>query len=524
MKNPRTLDELVSLINLRLQSFALSSWEDLRLILRTNYPHFDRNIEATGYSIVHEKKVPENLAHLKTFIKQLNDTLGLGINLAVWRLRCFYIIRFFGLLPVLLFLFVSYMVLGGIATGQSSLLRNSDPFLAFAVLLFLILLLGSLEGLQISITILRLKELDHFSSEYPRAYKLHKKFKSEERVKQFLAGRQLLVIIVVFFAAQLTSFPHMKTFPGTSVEFPPGTDWLQVILLRLGILGALFVLWIGQLIPQFLANKHPIWFLNLPPMGPILELSLIFDSLGFTRPGDWPTKLLKGGEYILPSSRERYSQELQGNGYGILALKKEWDIDVNCAKLCYNSTIVFVKPGFQKVTDWNLELLGGVPRKIYSDAQLLQNEWKENIEADPNRSALIQQSTATEERFANGSTRKHIVHEVVATRGSFKPNDVLQVTTEIECDYASADRIRIPRPTQLIIFRLKVKGNPSIIRGRVKMYKEDEVLGENAILLLDNELPQQRHGETTILEYSSLYPETHVYYDFEWEVEYGRVG
>ncbi len=60
--------------------------------------------------------------------------------------------------------------------------------------------------------ILRLKDLDASRETYRRTFRLHQIFRTERGAERFLAGRQFLVITIVFLIAQLTSFHEAPKF------------------------------------------------------------------------------------------------------------------------------------------------------------------------------------------------------------------------------------------------------------------------------------------------------------------------
>ena len=47
--------------------------------------------------------------------------------------------------------------------------------------------------------------------------------------------------------------------------------------------GALLILWLAQLLPQFIANKNPVFFLDLPGMRAVIRLCLVLQE----RDPDW---------------------------------------------------------------------------------------------------------------------------------------------------------------------------------------------------------------------------------------------
>ena len=95
--------------------------------------------------------------------------------------------------------------------------------------------------------ILRLKDVDASRETHPRTFRLHQIFRTERGAERFLAGRQFLVITIVFLIAQLTSFHDVLTFPLTDVTIPP---LLKPVISDFSLdleWSALIALWIAQL-------------------------------------------------------------------------------------------------------------------------------------------------------------------------------------------------------------------------------------------------------------------------------------
>lgn len=121
-------------------------------------------------------------------------------------------------LAAILLACVAYLVFGNLFGGKSSLVKN--PGIAVLVFVGLLLLLSAVEALHISVAVLRLTDLHDSRLRYPRTYKMHIIFRTEEGARKFLAGRQFLVITTVFAIAQLTTFVDANTWPGTHVLIP----------------------------------------------------------------------------------------------------------------------------------------------------------------------------------------------------------------------------------------------------------------------------------------------------------------
>lgn len=90
---------------------------------------------------------------------------------------------------MLLFLFVVYMVGVGVATGHSALLKDAGPFASIFILVLLIVILGALEGLQMSVAILRMRHIPETHNLYYKLIEPHGSVASTANTNRFLGGR-----------------------------------------------------------------------------------------------------------------------------------------------------------------------------------------------------------------------------------------------------------------------------------------------------------------------------------------------
>jgi len=162
-----------------------------------------------------------------------------------------------------------------IAKGYAAL--PGPPLLHYLLFLFVLVLLGYLEGLQIAILELersKLPESKEFKKAFPRAkYTLDLATgRKGLNVQRFLIGRQFFVVFVVFLCAQLTTYPDLP-----SDGWP---KWLFVVVIDTGLPGALVVLAFGQLMPQLVAATHPVHFINLPGSWYVIMLTLGLETIG----------------------------------------------------------------------------------------------------------------------------------------------------------------------------------------------------------------------------------------------------
>jgi len=159
--------------------------------------------------------------------------------------------------------------------GKGYAALPGHPVMHYILLVFVIILLAYLEGLQIAILALERTSPSTFRHKN-RAFVAHTlamKYNGHN-VQRFLVGRQFFVVFVVFLCAQLTTYADLD------LSFMP--PWMFTMLIQTGLPGALIVLAFGQLMPQLIATTNPITFMDLPGTWSVLQLCLCFESVGVT--------------------------------------------------------------------------------------------------------------------------------------------------------------------------------------------------------------------------------------------------
>jgi hypothetical protein len=529
---PQTLQDLVLFINSHLQSLGID-WETFQEILlleeQVSDPKENKRIQEAAFTVIKKQEIPKNLKDFQLLIEKVNDLFDINLPLDAFNTG------FRGLLKniwiTFIFLFVFYMVIGGIIEGQSGLIKGKGNVLvALAALGLMIIIIAALEGLQISVMALRLKDVSGETS-YPRAISLHRRFKSAQNTNRFLAGRQLLVVVVVYFAAQLTSFPEMTKLPFINVTLPENLvcTVFRYIFLKSGVLGALLILWFGQLVPQFVANNNPIYFLNMFGMGMFLQISYRIESLQLTRPADWAVATLTraarrlGTEerpYIHISLREKYRQEAeQIQGYGIVMQSRSWEIRPNTAQLSYKSIYVIYAPNLNKLLDRSL-VVKESPRKLLFSSKLIRNGTEIPKALEPR--------VSDED---NGDGWRLFQMEISSLKGTFQPGDTIQTKIEMEFSFERssnlhllADQLHISKPTRYIMLRAFFVRDPYAIRNsQIQVFRQDEISPTNPKLLQDIPLGVLKNKRgIKYISWGKFYPELGTHYKFSCEVEYLR--
>jgi len=203
-----------------------------------------------------------------------------------------------------------------ILAGKAALPGN--PVLLLVIFFLFVYFLALNEGLQIAIlqgNKLKLSPAMRFLPTFHEAARCLALVEGD-RLQWWLAGRQFFVICSVFVVAQCTTFNDMVYWPwrsefwepaatttpaplvttmaglNTTVSLLPATPaplpegaippWFRVAILQTGVLGALVVVIIGQLVPQLVAVPCPILFFSLPGSYYILKIGLLFHTIGIT--------------------------------------------------------------------------------------------------------------------------------------------------------------------------------------------------------------------------------------------------
>lgn len=457
--------KLVNDINEKLEFHGLS-WEDICLCLYritvTKKPHKGDNVDSkrlidAARTVIVDREIPKDFVAFKCLSQNLIDLLKIELPIDILDsnfTRFLKGLRF--LFSSSLLIFVCYIVLGGLFGEKSNLIQEINPLKSFTIFIVLVIILASFEGLQIAVTVLRMKDVERLRKKYPRGYLLHRKFRYAEETNKFLAGRQLFVIVVVFFAAQLTSFPEMTTWPIINVPFPQWmTPWFQNIFLKLGILGAFLVLWTGQLAPQFVANKDPLRFINLFGVNVVYKLAMLVESMGLTKPGSWLAKKISVLERIPPSLQERYQDEIESiKGYGTVGIKKIWHMRRNEATLNFQNAVIFTKKSFHSLEDNSL---------LLKSENLSKSDFKCALIHAPNSplDRAVEEDRPRDEPLGNGW--KRIIRKFEHTRGPYRSGDVLLINAEIAYDIApGCDQIAVLQPSKYILFRVKFIDDPQM--------------------------------------------------------------
>src|SRR5690606_28536285 len=151
-----------------------------------------------------------------------------------------------------------------------------------SLLLFflLMILLGFMEGTQISLVKLANMHPEAVRKTHPRAYKTMLFIQKDRNLSRYLIGRQIIVVILVFFLSLLTQFPDIEYFPFSETEIP---SWFRVVFIDSGIASVIVIVIVAQLTPQIVSERHPVQAINLPLIRCVVYFAIFFDLLSIAQ-------------------------------------------------------------------------------------------------------------------------------------------------------------------------------------------------------------------------------------------------
>lgn len=490
-----------------------------QLLSLWNYHHTDNEHENHKtqindiqkiYSVSDREKL--SFYSLNSLVALLQDTFGFELaEEKIPRLGRRPLAAFAQMVGLILAICTLYIVIGGIGTGQSSLtlIYGAPIWFTYTLLVVTLLFLGALEGTQIAIVALTEKKVSLFRRKYPRGCKAIKLVNTKELIEKYLAGRQFGVIFVVFVIAQVTSFPQIEALPFTNFPIKALPTVINFLGFQLGLFGALLVLWVAQLLPQFIANKNPLLFLNLIGMNLVIRWCLWLEAIGPTRPASWLSAPQRH-KLIVPTSSFVKHHDLADDvyGYEIVNQSHNWEIfEDNKWSLDYTNSFRIRSNNFNALRDTTLLVHGEVgsakfSNRLFREGMQIQDKLNtQGVEARP---------------IGNGWSQ---FYQEVNSEEQFQTGDVIQNHYTLFGD-KQADRaqISIERPTKLITFNITLRGkilnDSSVV---IKKYRKDDVTGQ-ALLLETKELhfTITKSDSTRKTSFVDVHPKMNTVYELKW--------
>ena len=165
----------------------------------------------------------------------------------------------------------AFVVVGFGISKHYSVLPVPVPAL-YIIFILALTLLFYLEGLMICIVATQYWNPEDFKESHPRAYTLHKIVNRPDVVKRFIVGRQFFTLLTNFLLAQISVFPAFPNSGYNAIAF--------FIFIKSGLVGVMITLAVAQLLPELLAAKHPLSFMNFYGSTAIVNVSLLIESFG----------------------------------------------------------------------------------------------------------------------------------------------------------------------------------------------------------------------------------------------------
>jgi len=181
---------------------------------------------------------------------------------------------------------------------------------AVVISLFFLFIMACAEGLQISGLALALRPSEEYKDKAPLAYRTCQLMFAGRNMQAFLVGRQFMVAMMMVLLARVTSYA------GSDGVLLPGGDWgmgkgFNEGLLQSGILGAVLVVNVAQLMSQVTASIFPIGFCNNHILYWLLRIMLLIEASGIVN-ACWPLAWLLDKTFQIPPDPDYTSQVSAG--------------------------------------------------------------------------------------------------------------------------------------------------------------------------------------------------------------------
>ena len=401
----------------------------------------------------------------------------------------------------------SYIVIGGLIEGDSLLLGQSIGAWGLALFGVILCILGLFEALHTSVTMLKIADLGALAANHPRAAALHRHFRSDLGLARFLAGRQEVVILTVFLCSPLSSFPDLTHWPLSGIPLPQMIRPFVII----GIPGALFVLWFGQLVPQFVATRHAVSLTDARIVSLAFRVAYALEGMGFARLGFWCVAWDRSTAQIPSSPALRWKQAAEElDGFGGVGLVREWMVSDALTELHSSSVVRIYNDRTSSITDGS-QLVPGTPARLTLDALAARED------GEPLALAVTEHR---EERLPTGDRRFH--KPIVSAVGSFHRGDALQVILDASYEVdPSRDLVHVDRPVRFVLFRVILDGPPRIMSAAtLSIYTVGDGLGDLTAVGHPQRIePREGPSGYPMIQHVLHFPAPNTLISLDWEVE-----
>ena len=167
-----------------------------------------------------------------------------------WLDRTMFWVRCIG--SLVLVILCAILVFYAIITRVSGFFVQVPWYGQLIILIVFFFFLGILEGMQICVIELMKQDFEVYRDKFPRAHNTVRLGLRPQGLEKFLMGRQVVVLLLCFFLARLTTVEHTGVF---NVEF-------EDAFFTTGLAGALLTTVVAQLVPRVIAINYPVHFIN----------------------------------------------------------------------------------------------------------------------------------------------------------------------------------------------------------------------------------------------------------------------
>jgi len=194
-------------------------------------------------------------------------------------------------LSVCVTIFSFVFIVKGLAESQTNATNGAGwdelpGYAAVLVSLLFLFIMACAEGLQVSALALALVPSTEYREKSPLAYRICQLVFAGRNMQAFLVGRQFMVAMMMVLLARVTSYAGSDGVLVTGGDWGMGTGFNEG-LLQSGILGAILVVNVAQLMSQVTASIFPVSFINNHILYWLLRLMLLIEQSGIVN-ACWP--------------------------------------------------------------------------------------------------------------------------------------------------------------------------------------------------------------------------------------------
>lgn len=386
-----------------------------------------------------------------------------------------------------------------------------DPIMVVFISAAIVFFVALLEGSQIAIVNISDKDISSAADTYPIAFDIQKATRTKEAVQDYLIGRQLLVVALVIVFSLLTSFPNIGN-SYRNVEIPGVVD---LVAFKLGLVNALILLWLGQLVPQLLASRAPQSVLNIRLVKYVVYLCIYLSRLKIAKPSSLVVDLADIKEHAPPSSEydvfvknvDMYRHYLDRYSVTI-----NFDGDSN-ASIESRRKFLFIG-SVSRIIRRTLGIYGRIDKYRLDDIFAHRDDGTEFRMVDTG-------SKAEPERTGEMTYFSHLLEPQTSI---FHSGDEMEMTDHFEVSDVEQLDVRVDRPIRVLFIKCVMPdslldlGNVKIPDLKIEIAQLDRSTEEYEMEKEINIVPERKDGYV-VATYAYLFPILDSSISISWEVE-----